>query len=159
MNKFGITSYNANSLKANKLIGPHFNFRNRSVIESYLASNYYVLIQEARLDDFSKEILKLKYNVVTSSAGSSLGGGLLIFAPFKLDQVFEILDEGHLLALVTALPSGERVIIANLYGNPTSSKAKKNEFVSSIDEKLQQLTERHPLAMLYVVYLWTQILR
>ena len=83
MTKFGITSYNANSLKANKLIGPRFNLRNRSVIESYLSSNHFVLIQEARLDDFSKETLKLKYNVITSSAGSPLGGGLLIFAPFK----------------------------------------------------------------------------
>ena len=74
MSKLNIVSYNANSMKSNKLIGPKFNFRNRTLINSYLASNHFILIRESRLDGFSKEALKSSYNVITSLKGGPSGG-------------------------------------------------------------------------------------
>ena len=48
------------------------------------------------------------------------------------------------------IPAGDKVIIANLYGEPSSSITKKKEFVSSVDTSLKKLVDKYPTASLYV---------
>ena len=121
-------------MKCNRLIGPKFNFRNRSLINSYLKSTHFILIQEARLDQYAKDALKLSYNIIFSSKGSPLSGGLCIFSPFDLTHVFETIDNDHMLAIVMNIPTGEKIIIANLYGEPSSNTTKKKNLLQTLTQ-------------------------
>ena len=107
-------------------------------------------IQETRLDQFAKDTLKKSYDIVFSSKGTPLNGGLCIFSPYNLDNVLEIVDKDHLLALVMNISTGEKVIVGNLYGEPSSSMPKKKAFVESVEESLQYLYDKYPTASMAI---------
>ena len=118
------------------------------MINQSLSKGFITLVQEARLNDFSKAILESKYNVICSKSGTTQGGGLASFFPFDIQKsTWEVVEiPNHLLAAVVDLPSGQRLVVVNIYGVPDSSRLRKLEFITKVEAELIRLKQKYPLA-------------
>ena len=105
MDNFNIVSYNSNSLRCNQLLGPRFSFRNMKILNDY-ARDSFICLQEVRLNTFSKDLIRKKYNSILSDHGDSRGGGLAILCPseFKILKIIQDQIEGSYLGVALLLP-------------------------------------------------------